>query len=93
MTPPTPSRAAILAWAVALLIFALLATGCATTKTTTVPIPVTCTTKPVARPVFAFDALPLGSDIFTQVKTLLADRKERIAYERELETENAVCRS
>jgi len=56
------------------------------------PIVVPCHTKEVKRPSFPFDALPLDADIFTQTKTLLADRKERQGYEAKLEAANEACR-
>lgn len=62
---------------------AILLNACAHHPASAPPIapPVPCTVNLPALPVFAFDTLPPGQDIFTQVKTLLADRQQRIAYE------------
>jgi len=46
--------------------------------------------KPVEKPAWAVDALPMGAPIDDQVKALLAEREQRKAYETELEA--AVCR-
>lgn len=76
----------------AALLAALLLAGCAHRPATPVALPVPCRSPSVTPPDFAFDQLPRGADIFTQVKTLLADRKQRIAYERELVAANEACR-
>lgn len=60
-------------------------------KVVKVPTPVTCKVKLPVTPDFAFDNLPPGADIFTQVKTLLADRQQRIDYERQLEAAGRAC--
>lgn len=66
--------------------------ACGTTRgVTPVPVGIPCKVTLPAKPAFAFDSLPPGSDIFTQVKTLLADRKQRIAYEREVEAAARSC--
>ncbi|MEX3583042.1 MAG: hypothetical protein VB137_11365 [Burkholderia sp.] len=43
------------------------------------------------RPAFAFDSLPFGADIYEQVATLLADRKQRQGYEVKLEAAVDSC--
>ena len=65
--------------------------ACATRPASNIPVPVPCYTEEVPEPDFAFDNLPKGSGIWTQVTTLLADREQRIAYERELKAANRVC--
>lgn len=52
---------------------------------------VTCRLERVETPPFPFDALEPGADIFTQVKTLHADRKVRQGYEARLEAANKAC--
>lgn len=56
-----------------------------------IPVPVACEVTLPAKPDFAFDRLTEGSDIFTQVKTLLADRRQRIDYERQVEAAAVSC--
>lgn len=56
-----------------------------------IPTPLTCKVTLPDRPDFAFDNLPPGSDIFTQVSTLLADRRQRIDYERQVEAAARSC--
>lgn len=56
------------------------------------PILVPCKVPPITRPVFPFDSLQPGTDVFTQMKTLLADRKVRIGYETKLEAGVESCR-
>lgn len=70
---------------------AILLASCATRRDPPIPVAVTCKVTLPAQPTFSFDHLPEGSDIFTQVKTLLADRRERIAYEREVESAARSC--
>lgn len=55
------------------------------------PVPVPCKVRKPERPKFAFDTLPLGADIYTQVATLLADRKQRQGYEVKLESADDAC--
>ena len=56
-----------------------------------VPVEVPCKVDVPARPVWATKALPADADIFDQVRALLAERKQRIAYERLLEAAVASC--
>ncbi|KVZ18655.1 hypothetical protein WT88_29690 [Burkholderia stagnalis] len=55
------------------------------------PVPVPCKVPKPERPAFAFDSLPFGADIYTQVATLLADRKQRQGYEVRLEAAVDSC--
>lgn len=71
---------------------ALLLSGCGllkpveVIKTVEVEKPVYwCPAVEIPRPAFAVDALPLGSDIHTQMKHLRAEREQRKAYEGKLE--------
>ncbi|HJW26429.1 MAG TPA: hypothetical protein VJ576_16160 [Rhodocyclaceae bacterium] len=77
------------------LLAALLATGCAQplprVVEVQVPIALPCQAKPVDKPVFAVDRLPIGATITDQVKSLMADREQRQAYEIELEAAIAAC--
>ena len=50
-----------------------------------------CKAPTVDKPSFAFDGLALGADIYTQVKTLLADRDQRKGYEGKLEAAVKSC--
>jgi hypothetical protein len=53
---------------------------------------VPCEAPKVDRPSFPFDTLPAEADIFTKVKTLLADRETRKGYEGKLEAATEACR-
>jgi len=55
------------------------------------PIAVGCKTASPGKPPFAFDALGTGLDIYTQVATLLADRKQHLGYENELQAALDAC--
>jgi hypothetical protein len=75
-----------------LALMAILLSACGTTRPTVgIPTPVPCRVTLPAEPGFAFDDLAEGSDIFTQVSTLLADRRQRIDYERQLEAAARSC--
>lgn len=78
---------------VALVLMVSLTLGaCASTAPVVgIPTPVLCRVELPAAPDFAFDSLPVGSDIFTQAKTLLADRRQRIDYERQLRAAGEAC--
>lgn len=56
-----------------------------------VPVSVPCKAPNIERPIFAVDTLPLGSDIFEQMKALRAERYQRQGYEAELEVALAAC--
>jgi len=68
---------------------ALALAGCAHAPPPTQFVP--CHTAQIEKPVFPFDRLPVGADIHTQTKTLLADREERKGYEGKLEAANKAC--
>ncbi|WP_043309273.1 hypothetical protein [Pseudomonas sp. ML96] len=57
-----------------------------------VPIPVPCTTEPVAVPAWAADGLRRSDSLEEKVRALLADRRQRQGYEKELLAANEVCR-
>jgi len=52
--------------------------------TVKVPVPVPCNVTSPQVPAWAVDALPLGSDIWTQMDALRAERLQRKGYEGEL---------
>lgn len=56
-----------------------------------VPIEVPCKVDEPAEPAWATKALHADADIFDQVKALLAERKQRIAYERLLKAAVRSC--
>lgn len=73
------------------LIAALGLAGCAhAPRPATILIP--CDAPAVETPVFPFDVLPADADLFTKVKTLLADRRVRQGYEERLEAAAEACR-
>ena len=74
-----------------ILLLVLGLAACGTTRTVGIPTPVACKVSLPDRPDFAFDGLPEGTDIFTQVTTLLADRRQRIDYERQVEAAAVSC--
>ena len=67
----------------------LLLPACASAPPPTHLVP--CRVTQVTAPDFPFDRLPLGADIHTQTKTLLADRQERQGYEGQLVAANRGC--
>lgn len=81
-----------------LMYFAMLLTltGCAgipPTGTTEVdiPVPVPCHAPAIEKPAFAVEALAIGALLLDQVKALLAERRQRQAYEAELEAAVKTC--
>jgi hypothetical protein len=75
-----------------ILVTSAILAGCGTTRPVVgIPTPVPCRVTLPVEPDFAFDSLPEGSDIFTQAKTLLADRRQRIDYERQLRAAGEAC--
>ena len=56
-----------------------------------VPVPVPCKVEAPVPPAFAVDGLPIGSGIWEQMKALRAERKQRQAYEAELEAAVRAC--
>lgn len=74
----------------------LILTGCAATPPTGttevgIPVPVPCHAPVVEKPAFAVEALAIGAIILDQVKALLAERRQRQAYEAELEVAVKAC--
>nr|WP_312968720.1 hypothetical protein [Pseudomonas sp.] len=57
-----------------------------------VPIEVPCRTKEVAVPPWAAAGLKSGDSLEVKVRALLAERRQRIGYERELLAASAACR-
>lgn len=75
-----------------IVILAITVSACANLpRTVGIPTPVACKVELPPKPNFAFDDLAPGSDIFTQVSTLLADRRQRIDYERQVEAAAQSC--
>lgn len=71
------------------LAVALALSGCAATATkmpdmVEVPIPTACSVALPDPPDFAVNAVPTGAGIYVQMTALLAEREQRIGYEREL---------
>lgn len=88
--PRFPLGSALIILMVMLMTLAL--TACASApKVVERPVPVPCRVSLPADRLFPFDQLVAGADIFTQVKTLLADREERIADRRETRAAAEVC--
>lgn len=56
-----------------------------------VPVSIPCKITPPNKPDFSTNNLGIGMDIYTQVKTLLAERKQRQGYELELEAAIESC--
>lgn len=56
-----------------------------------IPTLIPCKIEVPAKPDFAMNNLGIGADIFTQVRTLLAERKQRQGYELELEVAIKAC--
>lgn len=57
-----------------------------------VPIEVPCQTKEVSVPPWAAAGLKAGDSLEVKVRALLAERRQRIGYERELLATNEACR-
>ncbi|AEF21446.1 hypothetical protein [Pseudomonas fulva] len=57
-----------------------------------VPIEVPCRTKEVAVPPWAASGLKADDSLEVKVRALLAERRQRIGYERELLAANEACR-
>lgn len=57
-----------------------------------VPVEVPCRTKEVAVPPWAAAGLRKSDSLEVKVRALLAERRQRIGYERELQAANDACR-
>ena len=57
-----------------------------------VPVAVPCRTKEVAVPPWAASGLRKSDSLEVKVRALLAERRQRIGYERELLAANEACR-
>lgn len=57
-----------------------------------VPVAVPCRVEAVAVPPWAASTLRAGDSLEVKVRALLAERRQRIGYERELEAASALCR-
>lgn len=57
-----------------------------------VPVEVPCRTKDVAVPFWAADGLKASDSLEVKARALLAERRQRIGYERELLAANEACR-
>lgn len=56
-----------------------------------VPVPVPCKVEMPKAPAWATASLKPDADIFDQVKAILAERRQRIAYEAQLEAALNAC--
>lgn len=77
------------------LVVLLLLAGCSSIPSSPievqVPISIPCKIQLPVKPNFSTNMLGIGEDIFTQVKSLLAERKQRQGYELELEAAIESC--
>ena len=81
------------------LVIGLLLAGCAgnvapevRTVRVEVPVQVPCHTPEVAVPPWAAAGLKKSDSLEVKVRALLAERRQRIGYERELKAVNRACR-
>ncbi|WP_244653013.1 hypothetical protein [Pseudomonas syringae] len=76
----------------------LLLTGCATqapdvrTVRVEVPVAVPCRAPVIAVPAWAANGLKKADSLEVKVRALLAERRQRIGYERELVAATTACR-
>ena len=79
----------------ALVVLALLVSGCSMLprKTVYVPVSTPCEVALPDQPAWATDSLSEDATIWVQVKALLAERRQRIGYERELRAAAESCAS
>lgn len=82
-----------------LLLVGLLLAGCAAKAPpqvqyvrVEVPVQVPCRAPDVAVPPWAADGLRKGDSLEVKVRALLAERRQRIGYERQLDASVQVCR-
>ncbi|MCF1486930.1 hypothetical protein LZ838_06115 [Pseudomonas sp. AA27] len=57
-----------------------------------VPVQVPCRVPEVTMPTWVTDSLRKTDSLEVKVRTLLAERRQRIGYERQLEASSSVCR-
>lgn len=71
----------------------LLLVGCAARPPARIEIPVAvpCRVELPVRPVWATETLSADAGIYEQVRALLAERRQRIGYEAELEAAARAC--
>ena len=80
-----------------LVVLGLVLAGCATKEPEVrpvrveVPVLVPCKTKKVAVPPWAADGLRKSDSLEVKVRALLAERRQRIGYERQLVAAVAAC--
>lgn len=80
-----------------LMVLALVLAGCAArepevrTVRVEVPVLVPCKTKTVAVPPWAAAGLKKSDSLEVKIRALLAERRQRIGYERELEAASLAC--
>lgn len=78
-----------------LMLLGLAISGCAASPAVpvgvSIAVPVPCAVAVPSKPTFPWDTLAGDEDIFTIVKTLLADVQARRAYELQLEVALASC--
>jgi len=80
-----------------LVVLALLLAGCAgrepevRTVRVEVPVQVPCKTQEVAVPPWAADGLKKSDSLELKVRALLAERRQRIGYERQLDAALRSC--
>lgn len=77
-----------------LIAAALVLAGCATNKPperVLVPVPVPCKVDVPREPVWATDSLSPDADIWDQTKALLAERAQRIGYQKQLKAAIDAC--
>ncbi|WP_434606767.1 hypothetical protein J3P80_08925 [Pseudomonas sp. D2-30] len=81
-----------------LLIGVLALAGCAgrepeiRTVRVEIPVQVPCKTEEVAAPLWAADGLKKSDSLEVKVRALLAERRQRMGYERELVAAVLACR-
>lgn len=81
-----------------LLGLAVLLAGCAgrepevRTVRVEIPVQVPCKTQEVAPPPWAADGLKKSDSLELKVRALLAERRQRIGYEREIVAATRACR-
>lgn len=78
--------------AVVAIVAAMALAGCSTApQRVLVPVSVPCKVDAPKPPVWATGSLRAESGIWEQVKALLAERQQRIGYEKQLEAAIAAC--